>query len=247
MRFKAQLEEWTPPSHIDSPEDQSTSPMDSIKTAAAYQYATLLYLHQAFPELPSVSALALAKRALCELAAVEPSSRSSIVHIYPLMAAGCEMVDEEDRAWVVKRWELLSSRMKLGIIDKALTVTKEVWSRRDAYAAKRDVHAITRHDSVHRTESQKRNLYRYLDNTDDDICWLGSRYKRRESAFGVQSPSTISQLFEQERRRSDIVPRDHGKLLDPEFTVRGRLHWLGVMQDWNWEGKLTHKCRCIDG
>lgn len=242
-RLKFQLEEWTPPSHIDNPEDQTTSPRDSIKTATAYQYATLLYLHQAFPELPSMPALILAKKALCELSAVEPSSRSSIVHIYPLMAAGCEMVDKKDRTWVAKRWELLSSRMKLGIIDKSLTVTKEVWARRDAHAANRNIFEITRNDGLHRSESQKRNLDEYLDNADDDVCWLGSQPKRRAPTSGLQHTTSISQLFEQERRRSDTIPKDEGKFLDPEYTVRGRLHWLGVMQDWNWEGKLTHAYR----
>lgn len=24
-----------------------------------------------------------------------------------------------------------------------------------------------------------------------------------------------------------------------EYTVRGRLHWLGVMKDWNWQGMLS--------
>jgi hypothetical protein len=23
-----------------------------------------------------------------------------------------------------------------------------------------------------------------------------------------------------------------------EYTVRGRLHWLGVMKDWNWQGEI---------
>jgi hypothetical protein len=36
------------------------------------------------------------------------------------------------------------------------------------------------------------------------------------------------------------LPRRAGEVVvnqsEPEYTVRGKLHWLGVMEDWNWEG-----------
>ncbi|KAJ4994359.1 C6 finger domain-containing protein [Stagonosporopsis vannaccii] len=238
MLLKSQLEGWRPPSHIENPEDETTSPRDSVKTATAYQFATLLYLHQAFPMLPSHSALSLAKRALREIAAVEPSSRSSIIHIYPLMAAGCEMVDEHDRTWVVQRWELLSSRMKLGIIDKSLTVTKEVWARRDAYAAECNISEGSRSNSLDRAGQRKRNLDAYLDGEDDEIRWPGSRPKRIVNDMGAHRPLPVLQTFEQEHQRHDMNSKDHIEPLNPEFTVKGRLHWLGVMRDWNWEGGL---------
>lgn len=238
-RLKCQLEEWTPPSYIENPEDESTSPRDSIRTATAYQYATLLYLHQTVPEIPSPSAFVLAKRALCELAAVEPSSRSCIIHIYPLMAAGCEMIEEEDRAWVTQRWELLSSRMKLGIIEKSLTVTKELWARRDAYAEQRNVfEGRYEHKVSSATGSLKRNLDEYMEYEDDEVCWFGSRSKRRDAAGSRAQQSTpITHSFEEESQTDRYVPNGNPGLLDAEFTVKGRLHWLGVMQDWNWEGK----------
>lgn len=239
--LKRQLEEWTPPSHIENPEDQTTSPRDSIKTARAYQYATLLYLHQAFPSIPSMPALVLAKRVLCELGAVEPSSRTSIVHIYPLMAAGCEVISQEERAWVEKRWRLLSSRMRLGIIDKSLTVTKEVWDRRDAYSARCDTLETTQMGSTRRTDPRKRSFDRHLESQDDDACWLESPPKRATPHLNIQRQNSISELFEQERRRHDILSEDAFELLDPEFTVTGRLHWLGVMRDWKWEGKHSQQ------
>ncbi|KAF3048226.1 hypothetical protein E8E12_011342 [Didymella heteroderae] len=235
IRLKSQLEQWTPPSHIENPEDETTSPRDAVKTATAYQYATLLYLHQAFPRIPSLPALILAKKALCELASVEPSSRSCIIHIYPLVAAGCEMVDNDDRAWVIQRWGLLSSRMKLGIIDKSLTVTKEVWARRDAYAAECNIFEAMRSDSMSTAQSRKSNLDAYLDGNVDDVCWLGSGPKWEATDADAHRPQSISYLFALERRRSDGVQQDNVELLNPEFTVKGRLHWLGVMRDWNWE------------
>jgi hypothetical protein len=247
MRLKSQLEQWTPPSYIENPEDETTSPSDSLRTATAYQYATLLYLHQAFPEIPSLPALVLAKRVLCELAAVEPSSRSCIIHIYPLMAAGCEMMEEHDRAWVIQRWESLSSRMKLGIIDKSLTVTKEVWARRDAYAAECNIFESMRNEIMLTNEPHKRNLDDYLDNNDDEVSWLGSRPKRRAVDSSAQYPIPIPRFFEQEHRRSVSSQGNHVDLLSPGFTVKGRLHWLGVMRDWNWEGKALWITFAITG
>jgi len=34
------------------------------------------------------------------------------------------------------------------------------------------------------------------------------------------------------------LPLNIGKM-DPAYTVRGHLHWVGVMWDWGWEGKLA--------
>jgi hypothetical protein len=241
MDLKRQLEEWMPPSHIENPEDQTTSPRDSVKTATAYQYATLIYLHQAFPNIPSMPALVLAKRVLCELGAVEPSSRTSIVHIYPLMAAGCEVTSQEDRAWVEKRWRLLSSRMRLGIIDKSLTVTKEVWDRRDAYLARRNTFEATQTGNTCRTDPRERSFDRHLESQNDNACRLGPPPKRAAPNLHIQRQNSISELFEQERRRHEILSEDAFELLGSEFTVTGRLHWLGVMRDWKWEGKILQQ------
>jgi hypothetical protein len=32
-------------------------------------------------------------------------------------------------------------------------------------------------------------------------------------------------------KRMDPVTEE----MDPELTVRGRMHWVGVMKDWEWE------------
>jgi hypothetical protein len=238
IQLKSQLEEWTPPSFIEDPEDETTSPHDSIKTAVAYQYATLLYLHQAVPEIPSQPS-SLAKRVLCELATVEPRSRSVIVHIYPLMAAGCEVMDQEDREWVMERWGFMQSRMKLGILEKTLEVTKEVWCRRDAFAAERQMLDDMRSDSFSPNTPLKRDFDSFFEDfqADGDFCWLAATPKRRAtdsmSAYAQPVPSPI--ILEAPRRRQ--TSNGNTELLEPEFTVKGRLHWLGVMKDWEWEGK----------
>lgn len=237
--LKSQLEEWAPPSFIEDPEDETTSPHDSIKTALAYQYATLLYLHQAIPEIPSQSSGELAKRVLCELATVEPKSRSIIVHIYPLMAAGCEAVDEEDRDWVRKRWAVMSSRMKLGILEKCLEVTKEVWNRRDAYEAERINIQAMHNDSLSPEVSLKRELDTYFEDLEPngEFCWLDTAPKRQalDSFGGYAIPVPSQAPTEYAKRRT--ASNGNTEYLEYDFTVKGRLHWLGVMKDWDWEGK----------
>ncbi|KAF1831108.1 hypothetical protein BDW02DRAFT_506014 [Decorospora gaudefroyi] len=240
LLLKSQLEKWKPPSYIEDPEDETTSPHDTIKTAVAYQYATLLYLHQAVPELPSQTSSALAKKVLCELATVEPRSRSIIVHIYPLMAAGCEATEHEDREWVKERWGLMSSRMKLGIIERCLEVTKEVWNRRDAHIAERMAVQMDDMRTNHFPSSDapiKREFDAYLEDfeADGEFCWLDAGPKRR----AVESLSSYSAPFSspvvEEPPQWAQFPTSNVEELEAEATVKGRLHWLGVMKDWNWE------------
>ena len=204
-QLKAQLRDWTPPSFIQDPEDETTSPHDAIKTAVAYQYATLLYLHQAVPEIPSQSPSTLARKVLSKLATVDPRSRSIIVQIYPLMAAGCEVVNPDEREWVKARWQLMSKRMKLGIIERCLEVTKEVWSRRDAHAAERMAMV-------------------------EDACAESYLDMPPSGEFGAY-PDTDMTVNSDWRQ----TPASDMHLIDPEITVKGRLHWLGVMKDWSWE------------
>ena len=214
VHLKSQLEGWTPPSFIEDPEDETTSPHDTLKTAIAYQYATLLYLHQAVPEIRSQSSRVLAKKVLCDLATVAPSSRAIIVHIYPLMAAGCEATGHEEREWVKERWGLMSSRMKLGIIERCLEVTKEVWNRRDAHEAERQTTQMNgiRSDSFSSDTSMNHDFGTYQDDFGID------------GGFHWQEPP-------------DWEPVSISKIAssDQEITVKSRLHWLGVMKDWNWE------------
>ncbi|KAH4038142.1 hypothetical protein HBI81_198790 [Parastagonospora nodorum] len=237
LHLKSQLEEWTPPSFIEDPEDETTSPHDSIKTAVAYQYATLLYLHQAVPEIPSLSSQVLAKRVLCELATVEPRSRSIIVQIFPLMAAGCEAMDQETREWVKERWGIMSSRMKLGILEKTLDVTKEVWIRRDAYAADRQMLDEMRSDSFSPNTPLKRDFDNFFEDfqTDGDYCWTDGSSKRRaiDSMSSYTGPVSSPLIAEPSKRRQ--MSSSNAEYLEHDLTVKGRLHWLGVMKDWNWE------------
>jgi hypothetical protein len=240
LQLKTQLEEWSPPSFIVDPEDETTSPNDSRKTAMAYKLATLLYLHQAVPEIPSPSSGLLAKKVLCELATVEPRSRSIIVQIYPLLAAGCEVMDLETREWVTERWGLMTSRMKLGILEKTLDVTKEVWCRRDAYEAERRMLDDVQGDNFSCDPPLKRDFDSFTEDLqpEGDFCWLEPGPKRRpnDSMSSYTVPMQSPVIFETTGRRQSQTGGT--ELLEYDFTVKGRLHWLGVMKDWNWESML---------
>ncbi|KAF2464851.1 uncharacterized protein BDR25DRAFT_93399 [Lindgomyces ingoldianus] len=238
MQLKSQLEEWVPPAFIEDPEDETTSPHDSIKTATAYQYATLLYLHQAVPEIPSLPSAALAKKALCEMATVEPRSRSVIVHIYPLMAAGCEVLDLDDREWVQNRWNVMGQRMKLGLIEKCLEVTKEVWARRDFYEAEKLAGNRSRNNSLSSTASSLKREFSAISeelDMEDPFTWLDTTNKRRAiigpGSFDTPRPVTVKSERSEGKRWSEVGTES----LEPKLTVKGDLHWLGVMKDWGWE------------
>ena len=175
------IKQWEPPGIFDPPEDPTSDIQHSLQTADAYRWATLLYLHQAFPEIPSEPATELARNALVSLATVPISSRTTIIHIYPLLAASCEADKPEDRNWVLARWAAMQARLKIGNIDRCVDVVRQVWQRRDFFVG---------------------NMF-----TNGSMGNLG-----RGSAYG--SPKNI----------------------EFEKTVRGRLHWISVMKEWNWEG-----------
>ncbi|KAL1606779.1 hypothetical protein SLS60_004186 [Paraconiothyrium brasiliense] len=262
MELKRQLEAWIPPSYIEDPEDETTSPHDSIKTATAYQYATLLYLHQAVPEIPSLPSAVLAQKIVRELATVDHRSRSTIVHIYPLTAAGCELVDPVDREWICDRWHRTAARMKIGIIERCLEVTKEVWSRRDTYAAEAALDQEMNGNIYSATPSLKRHFSNSSDDFESavDFCWLEPPAKARavdavstldgEGEFCWLEPAPreaprrvpVQSAMSGGMRRSEVMGTE---TLPYEFTVKGRLHWLGVMQDWNWEGQIVHLCQHV--
>jgi hypothetical protein len=139
MELKEQIERWQAPSasSVEKPEDPTLEIQHLIQTAEAYRYATLLYLHQAVPEIPSETAGQLAKKVLFKLASVPLSSGAILVHIFPLFAASCEVTDSEDRSWVIERWTAMTHRLKIGNVKSCWGVVQELWSRRDVAETER--------------------------------------------------------------------------------------------------------------
>ncbi|KIX93715.1 uncharacterized protein Z520_10621 [Fonsecaea multimorphosa CBS 102226] len=274
LELKERLQQWQVPSALvfERPEDPNSEVQHSIQTAEAYRYATLLYLHQAVPEIPSDPAASLAKKVLVTLASVPLSSRATIVHIFPLFAASCEVTDPDDRTWVMQRWQAMIRRLKIGNVNSCWNVVQEVWARRDAYedeksnrllrqyasrgvpggsfvppvldmppALKRKAHTV---DSLglgdNRPFSHGQHQAQGLPGGgSEEADVTGRPIKRRLTLDSVASGSGMSAAMPPppislpRRHTSDIMSADQ---LEPEYTVRGQLHWSGVMADWQWEG-----------
>ncbi|KAI9035766.1 Zn(II)2Cys6 transcription factor [Aspergillus affinis] len=242
IELKRLVEQWEPPDWFEPPEDPTSEVQHSIQTAHAYRWATLLYLHQAVPEMPSESAPELAKRVLLLLATVPPSSRTTIIQMFPLLAAGCEAEQEEDREWVMNRWTAIQTRLMLGSIDRCIEVVREVWTRRDAFAAekqRRQARAAGRSNSqgLPRDAIGKDGLSFMGSGSGDrspSKAVYGKDPWRRPSTDERAVPSRISSV--NARRASTASPLEN---IEFEKTVRGSLHWVNVMQDWGWEGEST--------
>ncbi|KIW26799.1 uncharacterized protein PV07_06604 [Cladophialophora immunda] len=276
MELKEQLQQWQVPSVLifERPEDPNSEVQHSVQTAEAYRYATLLYLHQAVPEIPSDPAASLAKKVLVTLASVPLSSRATIVQIFPLFAASCEVTDPDDRSWVMQRWQAMIRRLKIGNVNSCWRVVQEVWTRRDAYedeksnrllrqyasrgvpggnfvppvldmppALKRKAHTV---DSLGMGDDRPFSHGPYQaqglqSSGPEEVDATGRPVKRRQTFDSVGSGSGMSAVSVTmppppislpRRHTSDIMSPDQ---LEPEYTVRGQLHWLGVMSDWQWE------------
>ena len=243
---------------FERPEDPHSEVQHAMQTAEAYRLAILLYLHQAVPEIPSEPAAVLAKQILMTLASVPLSSRTTIVQIFPLLAASCEVTMPEDRQWVVERWLALMARLKIGNVDSCFQVVQEVWGRRDQYEAHKTNKMMQRYNSrgmpngnfATPTFTNGKRKARTVDMFDEqELSDISAEdafgqnrplSKRRSTALGMEAPLagpshilSLPSIFR--RRSSDLGPNN----IEPEYTVRGPLHWIRVMSDWNWEGRLS--------
>ncbi|KAL3460613.1 fungal-specific transcription factor domain-containing protein [Aspergillus heterothallicus] len=210
IELKQLVEQWEPPDWFEPPEDPTSEVQHSIQTAHAYQWATLLYLHQAVPEMPSEPTSELAKRVLILLATVPPSSRTLIIQMFPLLVAGCEAEQEEDRNWVLNRWSAIQCRLMLGSIDRCIEVVREVWARRDAGEARKK-------------QEQLRGSSR-------SGSGMGQAPGKDRLFYTGRGPVPST------RRISAVPPLEN---IEFDRTVRGRSHWVHVMQEWGWEGNIS--------
>jgi hypothetical protein len=291
INLKNRIEQWQPPASVsfEIPEDPTSEVQHSIQTAEAYRWATLLYLHQAVPEIPSEPAAVLAHRVLKYLATVPLSSRAIIVQIFPLLAASCEAVSQEDRDWIRNRWVAMSARMSIGNVDKCFEVIKEAWDRRDDFEAEKARRFLKRQaarglttNSCFPSVPARGNKRKASDGdtVQSDLFFNGSSgsqpvylasssfSKRRAITDQTGLPHAIrldgqgtaaSMHLDPFPTASTQVPQlpmqsplptqspmrkgsndTHLESMEPEYTVRGRLHWIGVMSDHDWEGEYFH-------
>ncbi|KAG8528766.1 uncharacterized protein KY384_006454 [Bacidia gigantensis] len=217
--LRDQLHKWQVPSQLVPPSDESLEVDHSRHTAEAYRWATILFLYQAVPMVCTEEPLELAEITLGHLAAVPITSRATIIHIFPLLAAGCEAESEEDRSFVAERWDAMMSRMCIGNLDRCWDVVQEVWQRRDERDTAQQGSPSLMHPTISRHNS--------CSNEDID-----------------QRPEGLSSLKRYRRSFSsgDRI-REQGAAAtiktDPQKSVRGRLHWVAVMTEKHWESRLN--------
>lgn len=232
-RLARELESWALEDKSYVPiEDPTNEVVHCRNTAEAYRWATLLYLRQALPGLllpAAPSAHKLARRVMDLIASIPASSRSCIVHIYPLLVAGCEAVGAGERAWVGERWEAMISRLRIGNVEKAWQVVKEVWLRRDAFLASATATATAASTATATATALYDSRRAYIEAGD------GSD---NGQFFWDWPPPPAPPPFCDDARVDERLHSKHRKRGDYEYevSIKGRLHWLGVMKEWKWEG-----------
>lgn len=229
VALRAAIEQWNPPINSLGPiegESLTSHTSDLIQTANAYRWATLLLLHQAVPELPSrIGFSEMAQNVLILLATVPLTSRTIAFQILPLLMAGCETTEPEDRDWVLERWQSQSAGNTSGIVERCLELTKEVWRRRDNHKK----HCAPGH--LCGVETPATSLPCSIFGATDSNASFEQR--------GIEGRSVEEDcLCGFENGRSTI----HTGKMDPrtrlkcvEFTIMSKFHWLSIMKEWGWE------------
>jgi len=124
---------WQPPSIqiLQASSDANCSLDDVVRTAEVYRLTALLHLYRAFPPLGK-NVSDLADQILNYLLLVPKESGSLCIHIWPLMAAGCEHSQLDKRRLVLERFEVVREKLKIANVDQAMSLLFDVWKRRDA-------------------------------------------------------------------------------------------------------------------
>ncbi|UPL03881.1 hypothetical protein LCI18_014815 [Fusarium solani-melongenae] len=236
VELKMAIECWTPSMSLEVAGDvESLTPnaSDLVQTANSYKWATLLLLYQAVPELPiRFSFSEMARKVLVLIATVPLHSRAVIFHILPLMIAGCEATEAEDRDWIRDRWKSMTTGNSSGIVDRCLELTLEVWRRRDSYGKHRQSCEGSRTDNSLFSAGLR------------DVGLDFEQGMVPESGFESDcacmqhewEPLTSFLLFDS----TPLTQQDASGLKTDarNYTVKSRLHWLTVMEEWGWEVML---------
>jgi len=262
LDIRSSIEHWIPPISTEPSKGHNHNISDPIQTAEAYRWAALLLLRQTVPELPSsYSMWDLAQKTLVFLATVPPVSGTTIIQTFPLLIAACEAYGNEDREWVLERWDLMAKRMIAGTIDRCRRMNLEVWRRRDEYENANfsskddnpnDDESPTPEATRHNTSSQNRATTEVDETTTTSAQSTSLPINVKPIPPPRKSPSAAASAASAAAAARSIgskTPTDFPQSLafkkdiDPitmagsiQYTVKGSMHWLGVMRDWGWEG-----------
>lgn len=218
VELKSAIEHWKIPSlpkfsHDLKAEDPTFDLNAAVATAEAYRYATLLYLHQTVPEVPSATSHSLAENVMMLLASVPASSRTLVTHMFPLFVSSCEARPGDEREWAKDRWTELIDKMWIGTIERAWEVVKEVWARKDAMSGKR-----------------RKKIYI------EKPAFTADSAGRMD----VQEENPEVEYNKVKRRISMVIHGNDDDLIDDDDNNVGSWsHWTTVMKEWGWEVLLA--------
>jgi Fungal specific transcription factor domain len=132
IQIRDELKVWVPPDTdiLNRSEDIHCSVEDIVATAETYRLTALLHLYRAFPPLGK-DIDRMADEILNRLLLIPKTSGSLCIHIWPLMASGCEHTDPTKRDEVRSRFEDIRQKLMVANVDSAIQLLEEVWRRRD--------------------------------------------------------------------------------------------------------------------
>ena len=235
LELKRNIEDWVPPFDLETVDNHSQVMTDAIQTAEAYRWSILSLLYQAVPELPNQTSYGeLAQKTLVYLATIPLSSPTIIIHILPLIIAGNDAVGDEDRGFVRDRWKAMSKRLVTGVVERALEITEEVWKRRDEYWMAHGLSYMPEHMPQTVGISLGNNTNYGTASGAISPNPVDNSVTQARLTSRTLNPFPISAAF---KKGVDSITRS-GSI---DYTVRGHLHWLGVMKDWQWQGKLSRE------
>ncbi|KAF2032117.1 hypothetical protein EK21DRAFT_61538 [Setomelanomma holmii] len=242
LELRRAIEQRTLPIDLETIDDPSQLMTDAVQTAEAYRWSTLLMLYQTVPEFPNLTSYGeLAQRILVYLATIPLSSTTIIVHTFPLMVAGCDTVEEEDRQFIRDKWNEMAQRMVPGVIERCLKITEEIWKRREKYLRTRGL-AFTANGrqvntAMNDSTALSKDIASFINFGTSPGAITATSSGSVERPVRKANDFPISAAF---KKGVDMLTRSGCT----EYTVRGRLHWLGVMNDRNWQCKssLSHQC-----
>ncbi|KIW03327.1 uncharacterized protein PV09_05539 [Verruconis gallopava] len=234
------VEKWTARINLTSSDDPAYIVQDAEQTAEAYRWAIFLLLRSAIPSLPGyMTYQQLAQKILIYLATIPISSGTVIVHMFPLLIAGCEVSAPEERAWVIERWEQMSKIMISGIAERCLELTLEAWRRKDGATESRHYNSDSLRIPGDPSEPLTAHANPDVDDLFDELVDAPNKVDEVDNATDPASPNDYAAV--------SLVPStpvvhrpSSGKVADSwnSNALRSRLSWLAVMHDWKWQVML---------
>jgi hypothetical protein len=228
--LRAAFERWTPDVDVDRWSDGRALLTNTIQTTEAYRWAALLLVRQAVPEIPWAQSQAdLAHMSLSYLATIHSESSTTVAHTFPLLVAGVEAVDQDNKDWIRAKWRYMSEIANMAHSARFLEITEEVWQRREDFEQRKGYDSRGQGGSASAQDDTVNPRLASLNTTDSN----GRSHHHLNPSQHLHSSSTYfpdSLAF-----KKGIDPLTRAGLT--EYTVRGSLHFLTVMNDWKWKCK----------